>query len=96
MVEDAAGADADCVEAPGLADTINCSPGCKPRLSRGSSGMIVNACGGYPALTGRVLMAVNHKGQWIEVNVDRVSNQPESKPTKRGFTHTVVEKVRFQ
>ena len=96
MVEDAAGADADCVEAPGLADTINCSPGCKPRLSRGSSGMIVNACGGYPALTGRVVVAVNHKCQWVETNVDRVSNQLESKQSKRGFTHTVVEKVGSQ
>ena len=96
MVEDATGADADCVEAPGLADTINCSPGCKPRLSRGSSGIIVNACGGYPALTGRVTMAVNHKGQWVEVNVGGVSNRLESKQSRKGFAHTVVEKVRSQ
>lgn len=54
VVEAGAGVNAGCAKAPGLWDTMSCSPGCRPRLSRGSSGMIVSACGGYPALTIRV------------------------------------------
>ena len=49
----AAGADAAGVgcEAPGLDVTISCSPLCRPKDDRGSSGISVSALGGYPDFT---------------------------------------------